>query len=144
MTESTASRFRASEPLGNQGLQEPKIDLAKSPRDLRFEEVNAVTFKLTDGRGSLVPTCHGHWSGYQTTRAVAWLMGIGNGRWIVRYRNKASKPMKLPAAKKYALEMVKGVRPGRIVTDAIGDLNRMQAVLTEYEAANSAGVSDGG
>ena len=127
---------RASEPLENQGLQEPKIILTESPRDLRFEQVNEVTFKLTDGKGSLVLACHGHWSGYQTTRAVAWLMGIGNGRWIVRYRDKASKPMKLPAAKKYALEMVRGIRPGRVVADPIGDLNRMQAVLAEYDAIN--------
>ena len=90
MTEYTDPGFPASEPLENQGLQEPKIILTKSPRDLHFEQVNEVTVKLTDGKGSLVPACHGHWSGYQTTRAVAWLMGIGNGRWIVRYRNKAS------------------------------------------------------
>jgi hypothetical protein len=101
---------------------------------LHFEQVNEVTFKLTDGKGSLVPSRHGHWSGHQTTRAVAWLMGIGNGRWIVRYRNKASKPLKLPAAKKYALEMVGGIRPGRVVADPISDLNRMQVVLAEYDA----------
>ena len=44
--------------------------------------------------------------------------------------------MKLPAARKYALEMVKGIRPGRAVDDPIGDLNRMQAVIAEYEAIN--------
>jgi hypothetical protein len=66
---------------------------------------------------------------YRTNRAVAWLMGIGYGLWIVRYRNKASKPMKLPAAKKYAVETVKGIRPGRVVTDPIGDLNTMAAAL---------------
>ena len=137
MTEHTALGFPASEPLENQGLQEPKIILTKSSRHLRFEQVNEVTFKLTDGKGSLVPARHGHWSGHQTTRAIAWLMGIGNGRWIVRYRNKASRPMKLPAAKKYALEMVNVIRPGRVVTDPIGDLNRMQTVLVEFEAANS-------
>ena len=71
---------------------------------------------------------------YRTTRGNAWLMGIGNGRWIVRYRNRASRPMKLPAAKRYALEMIRGIRPGRIVTDPIGDLNRMQVVLAEYAA----------
>ena len=92
-----------------------------------------MAWKLTDGRGSIA------WGGdrsggYRTTRAVAWLMGIGNGRWIIRYRDKASKPMKLPAARKYALEMVRGIRPGRVVTDPIGKLNSMQAVLAEYEA----------
>ena len=139
MTESTDQGFPASEPVENQGLQEPKTDVSIKPRNLSFEQINEVTIKLTDGRGSLVPASHGQWAGHHTTRAVAWLMGIGNGRWIVRYRNKASKPMKLPAAKKYALEMVKGIRPGRVVTDPIGDLNRMQAVLAEYEAINNGG-----
>jgi hypothetical protein len=90
---------------------------------LSFEQINEVTWKLTDGRGSIA------WSGdrsggYRTNRAVAWLMGVGNGRWIVRYRNKASRPMKLPAARKYAPEMMRGIRPGRVVADPIGDLNR--------------------
>ena len=79
MDQSTDPGFPAAEPLGFQGFQEPKSILSKTTRDLRFEEVNAVTLKLTDGRGSLVPACHGYWPGYQTTRAVAWLMGIGNG-----------------------------------------------------------------
>ena len=139
MTESTDPGFSAPEPVENQGLQEPKTDVSIKPRNLSFEQINEVTIKLTDGRGSLVPASHGQWAGHHTTRAVAWLMGIGNGRWIVRYRNKASKPMKLPAAKKYALEIVKGIRPGRVVTDPIGDLNRMQAVLVEYEAINNGG-----
>jgi hypothetical protein len=137
MTESTDPGFPASEPLENQGLQEPKIIQSEKHRQLSLEQVNEVTWKVSDGRGSLVPSSHGQWAGHHTTRALAWLMGIGNGRWIVRYRNKASKPMKLPAAKRYALEMVKGIRPGRVVTDPIGDLNRMQAVLAEYEAANN-------
>jgi hypothetical protein len=136
MTETTDPRFPASEPLENQGLQKAKSEQSGKPRELAFEQINEVTWKVTDGRGSIA------WSGdrsggYRTNRAVAWLMGVGNGRWIVRYRNRASKPMKLPAAKRYALEMVKGIRPGRVVTDPIGDLNRMQAVLAEYEAANN-------
>ena len=57
MTEYTDPGFPASEPLENQGLQEPKIILTKSPRDLHFEQVNEVTVKLTDGKGSLVPAC---------------------------------------------------------------------------------------
>jgi len=126
---STDPGFPTSEPLENQGLQEPKIDLSKSPRHLRFEEVNAVTLKLTDGRGSLVPACHGYWSGYSTTRAIAWLMGIGNGLWIIRYRDKASRLMKLPAARKYALEMVKGTRPGIILDDPVSHLNKITAAV---------------
>ena len=110
------SQKLASESLENQGPQEAEIDLAGNRRDLRFEEVNDVTWKLTDGRGSIA------WSGdrsggYRTTRAVAWLMGIGNGLWVVRYRTKASRPMKLNAAKKYAIEMVRGVNHKDVKTD---------------------------
>src|SRR5262245_25441456 len=99
----------ASEPLGNQGLQEPKTAPSALPRQLTFEQINEVTWKVTDGRGSNA------WAGdrsgsYRTTRAVAWLMGVGNERWIVRFRNRASKPMRLAAAKVYAVEMIKGIR----------------------------------
>jgi hypothetical protein len=53
-------------------------------------------------------------------------MGIGNGQWIARYRGKASRPMRLNVAKRYAIEMVKGVRPGITITDPIDHLNRQQ------------------
>jgi hypothetical protein len=62
---------------------------------------------------------------YRTTRAVAWLIGIGSGHWVVRYRNRCSKPMKLPKARKYALEMVKGIRAGKVADDPIGRLHRL-------------------
>jgi hypothetical protein len=84
MVTSTNPGFPASEPLENQGLQEPKNVQSGKHRQLALEQINEVTWKLTDGRGSIA------WSGdrsggYRTNRAVAWLMGIGNGRWIVRY-----------------------------------------------------------
>ena len=112
----------AFESLENQGPQEPEIEIAANHRTLAFELVNACTWKLTDGKGSLA------WSGdrsgsYRTSRALAWLMAVGGGRWVVRYRNKSSKPMKLPKAKTYALEMVKGIRPG--IKPPNGDLNRL-------------------
>jgi hypothetical protein len=111
-----------SEILENQGPQEPEIEISGKGCDLRFEEVNEVTWKLTDGRGSNA------WRGdrggsYRTTRAVGWLMGVGNGQWIFRYRNRASRPMRLNAVKRYALEMVRGVRPGRVLTDPIRNLH---------------------
>jgi hypothetical protein len=113
--------------LENQGLQEPEIDLSDN---LTFQRVNEITWKLTDGRGSNA------WSGnrgrgHRTTRAVAWLMGIGAGLWVVRYRDKSSKPMKLPKAKTYALEMVKGIRPGKVIADPIGRLQRLQLDVLE-------------
>ena len=116
----TESHFSASETLENQGLQEPEIEIGDKCLSLAFEQSNEVTWKW-----------QGHqrlgWLSwlYRTTRAVAWLMGLDDGFWVVRYRNKASRPMKLNKAKTYAQEMVKGIRPGTIVTDPIADLHRL-------------------
>ena len=124
------SQNRLFESLENQGVQEPEIEIGTKDRTLTFERVNEVTWKLTDGRGSIA------WSGdrggnYRTTRAIAWLLGIGSGLWVVRYRDKCSKPMKLPKAKTYALEMVKGVRPGKLIADTIGRLHRLRLDVEE-------------
>jgi len=128
----SAPGFPASEPLENQGLQEPKTDLSKvAPY---WEEVNSVTWKLTNRSGTNVGASYGKWGSFRTTKAIAWLMGIGNGLWIVRYRNKASRPMKLSAAKAYALEMVKGIRPGETITDPIKHLNTMAAAVVGANA----------
>ena len=42
--------------------------------------------------------------------------------------------MKLPKAKTYALEMVKGIRPGKIVTEPIGRLLRLHLDALEAHA----------
>ena len=120
MTETTDPGFPAFEPLENQGLQRPK-------RELSWDQVNSVTWKLTDGRGSEVPSSHGQWSGYRTTKAAAWLVGIGSGFWITRYRRAASRPLPIHKAKIYALEMVKGIRPGIIPDDPARHLNKITA-----------------
>ena len=39
--------------------------------------------------------------------------------------------MKLPKAKTYALEMVKGIRPGKVITDTIGRLQRLNLDVQE-------------
>ena len=90
--------FPASETVENQGLQEPESGLIGKRQSLAFEQINEVTWKLTDGRGSNA------WGGnrgggYRTTRPVAWLMGVGGGRWVVRYCGNASRPMRLAKAK---------------------------------------------
>jgi hypothetical protein len=121
--ETTNPQISASESLENQGLQEPEIGEGTKGRTLDFQQVNEVTWKLTDGRGSIA------WSGdrsggYRTTRAIAWLMGVGNGQWIVRYRHRASKPMRSAKAKAYALEMVRGIWAGKTLTDSIQNLHQ--------------------
>jgi hypothetical protein len=58
-------------------------------------------------------------------------MGIGGGLWVVRYRDKASRAMQLPKARTYALEMVKGIRPERVIPDPIGRLQRLHVEVHE-------------
>ena len=58
-------------------------------------------------------------------------MGIGSGLWVVRYRGKSSKPMKLPKAKIYALEMARGIRQGKVIADPIGRLHRLHLDVHE-------------
>ena len=91
--------------------------------------MNGVTIKITDGGGSNAWTGGRPGMSYRTSRAVGWLMGIGNGRWIARYRNRASRPMKLPAAKTYALEMTKGIRPAIVLQEPVAHLNKITAAV---------------
>src|SRR5262245_19569107 len=95
--------------------------------------MNEVTWKLTDGRGTNAwDGCRG---GYRTTRAVAWLTGVGSGLWVARYRGKASRPMRLAKAKAYAIEMVKGIRPGKVVSDPIRNLHCLHLKFAEPSIA---------
>ena len=89
--EQDRSQNLASESLENQGLQEPEIELGGKDRTLTFERVNEVTRKLTDGKGSLA------WSGdrcgsYRTAGAMAWLIGVGGGRWVVAIAIRLPSP----------------------------------------------------
>jgi len=52
---------------------------------LRFEQVNNVTWKLTDGSQAETPRCHGKWPGFHTPRAIGWIFGGGDG-WRARVR----------------------------------------------------------
>ena len=110
-------------PLENQQIDEVEADLAPVGRQFTLQEINDVTWKVTDGRGTLA--WDGHRGHYRTTRAVAWLMGVGGGMWVCRYRNKASRPMRLAKAKKYVVEMIRGIRPGKVVSDPIGELHQL-------------------
>lgn len=96
---------RGSKSGGNQG----SISAKSTPKqNWTFEQVSDVAVKLTDGRRSLVPSSHGQWRGYETTLALGWLLCMGSVFWVVRIGDRRSPPMKLPAAKAYALEMLKG------------------------------------
>ena len=66
---------------------------------LRFERVNEVTFKLTDGELTNVPASHGQWGGYRTTKAVAWVINIAPGQWLARCRDEAVRTLILQRGK---------------------------------------------
>jgi hypothetical protein len=50
--EPTESEISGSESLEHQGVQEPHLGESTKGRTLAFLQVNEVTLKLTDGRGS--------------------------------------------------------------------------------------------
>src|SRR5262245_16464192 len=64
--------------------------------------------------------------GFLRTRALAWAMAVGKGKWVVRYKDRASRPMTLAKAKTYGIEMVRGIRPGIAVKDHIARLHSLQ------------------
>jgi hypothetical protein len=63
-----------------------------NPTKLHWDAVNPVTWRLVDPDGPKVetPRCHGHWPGFFTPRAVAWVFDVGIGRldWRVRVRRR--------------------------------------------------------
>jgi hypothetical protein len=139
-SEDPLSQKSLSESLENQGVQEAEIEEGGKGRTLAFEPVNEVTHKVTDGRGSIA------WSGdrgggRRTTRAVTWLIGVGDGLWVARYRNKVSRPMKVTACKRYVLEMIRGIRPGIIVSDPIKQLLSLQIPKRKANASWLKGIN---
>ena len=77
---------------------------------LTLERVNEITFKVTDGEMSRVPGSYGQWGGYNTTRALAWVIDIGvtSKAWLARCGDKACGPLPFNEAKAAAFAMVKG------------------------------------
>jgi len=107
-----------------QGVICPKIGFSGTT-PLRFEQVNEATWKLTSGSGTDVPTSHGQWGGYRTTKALAWVMLVGPGVWVARCKNLASGPLSLTRAKAAAERMVVAGLHDHRVTDPVNYLNRL-------------------
>lgn len=83
-----------------------------------------MTWKVTDGTLTDVPPSLGKWGGYRTTKAIAWLMGVGPKQWVARCGDMASHPLPLAAAKRAAKRMVVSGLHDYLVTDADApDLN---------------------
>jgi hypothetical protein len=107
--------------------------------NLRFERVNEVTFKLTDGEATNVPASHGQWGGYRTTKAVAWVINIAPGQWLARCRNEASGPSSFNEAKANALAMARGTCGDYFIENPIDHLNGLQARLEDCQNSVSSG-----
>ena len=74
---------------------------------LRFERVNEVAFKLTNGELTNVPASHGQWGGYRTTKAIVWVIKIVPGQWLARCRDETCGPSSFYEAKANALAMAR-------------------------------------
>lgn len=108
-----------------QGVICPKIAFSEN-QPLRFEQVNEVTWKLTNGSGTDVPTSHGQWGGYRTTKALAWVINVGPGVWVARCRDMTSEPpLSLSRAKAAAQRMVVAGLHDHRVTDPVDYLNQL-------------------
>jgi hypothetical protein len=121
----------ASEAIDLLGEFEPENLSQKS--NLRFERVNEVTFKLTDGEITNVSASYGKWGGYRTTKAVAWVINIAPGQWLARCRDEASGPSSFNEAKANALALARGAYGDYLVENPVTHLNELQALLLDAD-----------
>ena len=100
---------------------------------LDFEQINEVTWKLTNGEMTNVPACHGFWGGYRTSKAVAWVINVGATKpaWLARYRDQCSGPLTLKEAKAAAVAMAKGAGSDYGIAHPIEELNGLSARLLD-------------
>jgi hypothetical protein len=100
---------------------------------LRFERVNEITFKLTDGEVTNVPASHGKWGGYRATNAVASVINIAPSQWLARCRDEASGPSSFNEAKANALAMARGACGDYFIENPIDHLNGLQARILDRD-----------
>ena len=104
-----------------------------NPSRFKFEKVNEVTWKLTNGEMTNVPASHGQWGGYRTTKAIAWIINVAPNAWLARCGNQISNPLALNAAKSAAMAMAKGACGDYVVGNPVAHLNGLTAILLERE-----------
>jgi len=98
---------------------------------LHCERVNDSTFKVTNGELTNVPASHGQWSGYRTTKAVAWVIKLGPDAWLARCGDQVYGPCSFAEAKTNAIAMAKGAHGDYVVRNPISHLNGLQARLLD-------------
>ena len=103
---------------------------------LRFERVNEITFKLTDGELTTVPASHGQWGGYRTTKVVASVINVASGQWLARCQNEVSGPSPFNEAKANAFAMARGANGDYFIENPIDHLNGLQARLLNTDGGS--------
>lgn len=92
-------------------LQTQKTDPGKA--SLYWVKVNECTWKLTDGSVSRTPASHGQWAGFNTERALAWVIDtgwvVGRASWYARCGDRSYGPTGCVDAKAVAPALVTGV-----------------------------------
>ena len=83
--------FEPSQGIENTSVLEPK-KRPPNPSRFRFEKVNEITWKLTNGEMTNTPASRGQWGGYRTSKAVAWVIDVGVSAWIARHKDQSTNP----------------------------------------------------
>jgi hypothetical protein len=98
--------------------------------------VNASSWKVADPNLKTdVPAKLGHWAGYRTAKALAWVTDIGYGQWIARCGNEVCNPTNLAEAKRQALAMAVGGIGDYQVSDPIAESQQLSAIIEDRYAA---------
>ena len=108
----------------------PKAVPATASKHLELEQVNSCTWKVVSPNIKTdVPAKLGHWAGYRTTKALAWVIDLGHGQWIARCGNEVCNPTNLATAKRQALAMSVGGLGDYQVSDPIREYQELAATL---------------
>jgi hypothetical protein len=123
----------------SQATEKPSVIEAKNrppnPSRFRFERVNEVTWKLTNGELTDVPASHGQWGGYRTTKALAWVTCVGPSAWLARCKDRCCGLSPLKAAKAAAMAMAKGAAGDHRIANPVKHLNWLAAQLLDQVGA---------
>jgi hypothetical protein len=104
--------------------------------DLRWEQVNEVTWKLYEEGGEIIRSeaQRGKWGGSQSRKALAWVIQLAPGWWAARWHDKATRPTSLSKARRAAEDLQIGRFRGTVhtVTDPVAWLNHWQARAIDH------------
>jgi hypothetical protein len=112
-------------------------NLCSNISPLRCERVNNSTFKITDGDLTNLPASHGQWSGYRTTKGLAWIIKLGSGAWLARCGDQACGPSSFSEARANAVAMAKGAGGDYCIQNPVAHLNGLQALLESREPGSA-------